>query len=129
MRQMRCMAYRRSGPPFSHKTEEFGAKRRVGPSPRVAGHVRWAGAGLGEGGAALHTHPLLPGQVLVIWGGREGGMVVEGKVVGRGRTDRPDGASTNALVDSTGARRFNRPREVGSRRIALRGHRCRCVGL
>ena len=56
------------------QTVEFGVKGRAGPSLRVTGHVRWAGAGLGEGGGALHTDPVLAGQVLVIWGGgREGG--------------------------------------------------------
>ena len=83
------MAHRRFGPPLDKPTVEFGVKGRTGPSPRAAGHVRWAGAGLGEGGGALHTDPVLAGQVLVIWGGVEGKVVEEGKVVGRGAlTDR-----------------------------------------
>ena len=85
-----CIANRRSNPPLHRQTVKFGVKGRTGPSPRVARHVRRAGAGLGEGGGALHTDPVLTGQVLVIWGcGRKGGGRREGG--GRGRTHRPHG--------------------------------------
>ena len=96
---------------------------RTGPSSRVAGRVRWAGAGLGEGGDALHTHPLLPGQVLVIWGGREGG-----KVVGRGRTDRPYAELTVDAVASADGRRYIWPGHTkgGEQGKVMRWPMCRC---
>ena len=104
VRQHQCRAHRWSSPPLDHQTVEFGAKGRTGPSPRMAGHVRWAGAGLGEGGDALHTDPVLAGQVLVIWGGVEGKVVEEGKLVGRGRAYRPHGDFIAGAVASAGGR-------------------------
>ena len=96
------MAQRWYSSHLDHQTVEFGAKGRTGPSPGVVQQLRWAGARVSEGGWGP-PHPHLAVRAAErdpeLWkGGWWGGMMV----VGRGRTDRPDGVLNVALDDSAG---------------------------